>query len=135
MCGSFAEIVSVAHTVQASSTPGKTALPRRQDVKPPRGVGSSAGSGPHKRPSCLPGSVATLLSMTKMTPSSSSRFSRQNMSSTPPTGTTSPTPVGLSAPCGRLLGPRHPAHPSLQRSPGAQNGPEAPEDATHLDLT
>ncbi|XP_030878373.1 calcium/calmodulin-dependent protein kinase type 1D-like [Leptonychotes weddellii] len=37
------------------------------------------------------GSVATLLFMMKMIPSSLNRSSRQNMSSTPPTGMTSPT--------------------------------------------
>lgn len=47
--------------------------------------------------SCLPGSVATLPFMMKMTPSSLNRSSRQNMSSTPPTGMTSLTLVSLGS--------------------------------------
>lgn len=47
--------------------------------------------------SCLPGSVATLPFMMKMTPSSLNSYSRQNMSSTPPTGMTSLTLVSLGS--------------------------------------
>ena len=87
------------------------------DIEPPRG----AVPQPVQilTPSCLPGSAATLLSMTKTTPSSLSRSSRRNMSSTPPTGMTSPTQVGLMA-----RGPLHPDHLRLRQALGAQNGPE-----------
>ena len=72
-----------------------------------------------RTPSCLPGSAATLPSMMKTTPSSLSRSLRQNMSSTPPIGTTSLTRVGLMA-----RGPPHPDHLHLRQALGAQNGPE-----------
>lgn len=100
------------------SPPARTALPLGKDVRPHVVLGPQ--SFQTLTPSCLPGSAATLLSTTKMTPSSSSRSSRRSMSSTLPTGMTSLTLVGLPAPWGRPLRPPRPDHSSLTGSQGSE---------------